>query len=72
MIEGLIFFGKHDSQDADRLGRIGRIFTAVHHVQGVVVDLPEYFLPVVFEGTEIMLSMRIVVFRETIEITNFR
>ena len=68
--QGLIFVREHDGEHTNGLGRISRILTPVHHIRGVVVDLPEDFLSIVIEGTEIMFAMRIVVLSEIVEITN--
>ncbi|MGA7340901.1 MAG: hypothetical protein WBE72_01610 [Terracidiphilus sp.] len=65
-----VFGRKHDPQYADGLLRVGRVFAATVQRAAVIVDLPEDALAVMLEGSEIALSVRVVVRREHIEVFN--
>ena len=55
------------SENPDCLFRVARVFAALVYRQIAVIDLPENALPVVFERSEVALSVRVGVRGESIE-----
>ncbi len=62
-----VFIRQDDREDADGLFRVGWIFAAVHEVSGLVVNLPEDALPVVFKGAKVAFAVGGVALAEVLE-----
>lgn len=55
------FAAQHHSQHARGHGWISGIWGHAHHIRVVVIHLPEHHLPLVFEASEVVLIIWIVV-----------
>ncbi len=51
---------EHDRQHAGRLLRVFRSFRTKLHVLVVIVDLPDVFLAVDFDGSEVVLAVGVI------------
>src|ERR1035437_7954423 len=64
---GSVLVGAHDGEHARRNVRVGGVFGAAIHVEGVVIDLEEVGLSLDSEVAEVVLAVRVIVLREIAE-----